>query len=81
MTEAKKRGRPRKYDTDAQRIKAYRFRKNADNQRFDLFINTKASWRLIALSKAWECAPAKVIERLIMEADQRYESILFPDTE
>lgn len=81
MTENKKRGRPRKYETDAQRIKAYRQRKNADSRRLDVFINTNSSWRLMALSSAWECSPAKTIERLIMEADQRYESILFPETE
>ncbi|MFZ5573246.1 MAG: hypothetical protein ACOZF0_22820 [Thermodesulfobacteriota bacterium] len=74
------RGRPKKHETDSARVKAYRNRKNAEGRRLDIFVKAEASWRLTKLAAAWECSKGQVIERLIMEADERYEEILFPET-
>jgi len=76
-----KKGRPRKYDQASERVNAYRKRKLAEGRRLDIFLHSKASWRITALAKAWDCSHGVAIERLIMEADQKYETILFPVTE
>ncbi|MFA7382851.1 MAG: hypothetical protein WC001_05325 [Desulfurivibrionaceae bacterium] len=76
-----KKGRPRKYDQASERVDAYRKRKQAEGRRLDIFLLNQASWRITALAKAWDCSRGAAIERLIMEADQKYESILFPVTE
>jgi len=80
-TEPRKAGRPKKHATAADRVNHYRRQKKAEGQRLDVFICTKASWRLAALAKSWSCSPGKVIERLILEADEKYSDILFPVTE
>ena len=80
MPETKKRGRPRKYEDPNKRIRAFRQRKKSEGRRLDVYISTSASWRLTRLSEAWDCSLAQVIERLILEADQKYEGILFPET-
>ena len=74
------RGRPRKYIDAAERLRAFRERKQAEGRRFDIYVSTKASWRLTKLSKAWRCSRGDAIERLLMEADQRYTGIMFPET-
>lgn len=79
-TETKKRGRPRLHKNDADRIKHYRKQKQAEGRRLDIYIDSQASWRLTAFSKAWGCSMGKVVERLLMEADDRYDDILFPET-
>lgn len=76
----KKPGRPRKHKTAAARIKHYRNQKLAEGRRIDVYIGTQASWRLTALSQAWNCSMSKAIERLLMEADGAYEKTLFPET-
>lgn len=80
--ETKKRGkgRPRKYADNAERVQAFRSRKKADGRRIDAYISTDAGWRLTALSKAWDCSIREVIERLLIESDQKYEDVLFPET-
>jgi hypothetical protein len=72
-------GRPRKYADEAERVQAFRRRKKADGRRIDAYINTKASYRLTVLSKAWDCSIGEVIERLLMESDERYGDIFHPD--
>lgn len=79
MSENKKKGRQRIYANGAEKIRAWR-KKNELN-RFDIYITPSATWRINALAKAWSCTPAKVIERLTMEADSKYENILFPEND
>lgn len=79
-TKKRCRGRPRKYAVDTERVQAFRRRKKSDGRRVDAYIGTGASWRLAALSKAWGCSIGEVIERLLLESDQKYENILFPET-
>lgn len=74
----KKRGRQRIYENGAEKIKAWR-KKNKELNRLDIYISPSASWRITALAKAWSCTPAKAIERLTMEADNKYKDILFPE--
>jgi hypothetical protein len=74
------RGRPRKYANDTERIQAFRDRKQAKGRRFDIYVSSKASWRLTKLAEAWGCSRGDAIDRLLMEADQKYTNILFPET-
>lgn len=76
-----KKGRPRKYDQASERVNAYRKRKLAEGRRLAIFLHSKASWRITALAKVWDCSYGVAIERLIMEAGQKYETILIPVTE
>ena len=74
------RGRPRKGETPAhpaERVQAYRQR-HREKRRLDGYVSSSASWRLTRLAQAWNCSPAAAIERLILEADERYQDILFP---
>ena len=71
-------GRPRKYNNDAIKISIWRKRASLDKRRIELSINHSASWRLEALAQEWDVSRSAVIERLIMEADERYQNILFP---
>jgi hypothetical protein len=80
LPETKKKGRPKKYDQANDRVNDYRKRKQAEGKRLDIFLQSQASWRITALAKAWGCSRGTAIERLIMEADQRYGAILFPET-
>jgi hypothetical protein len=73
----KKRGRPRKHADGAERLR--RFRKE-QHRRLDGYIDSQASWRLNALAAAWGCSRGKVLERLLLEADDKYEDVLFPET-
>lgn len=81
LPETKKKGRPKKYNQASDRVNDYRKRKQAEGKRLDVFLPSQASWRITALAKEWDCSRGAAIERLIMESDQRYESILFPVTE
>jgi hypothetical protein len=47
----------------------------------DGFVNSSASWRLRKLAETWGCSIAGVVERLAIEADEKYKAILFPETE
>lgn len=80
LPETKKKGRPKTHEHDRDRVRDYRRRKKAAGRRLDVFVSSKASWRLTALAKAWDCSLGTAIERLILEADQKYEEILFPET-
>jgi hypothetical protein len=80
VPETKKRGRPRVYDTAVDRVRAYRERQR-ECRRIDGYITPSASWRLTRLSEAWNCSKGKVMERLILEADERYKDVLFPETD
>lgn len=79
--ETKKKGRPKKHEQAKDRVNDYRQRKQSEGRRLDIFVNSQASWRVSALAKAWGCSRGAAIERLILEADQTYENILFPVTE
>jgi hypothetical protein len=73
-------GRPRKYADDAKRVQAFRKRMLEKGRRIDGYVSYSASWRLEKLAKAWGCNMGQVIERLLMEADERYGDVLFPET-
>lgn len=81
LPETKKKGRPKKHNKASDRVNDYRKRKQAEGRRLDIFLPSQASWRIISLAKSWGCSRGAAIERLIMEADQKYEPILFPETE
>lgn len=78
--EKKPRGRPKRHDNAADRTRAYRLRKQEEGRRFDVYLPSSASWRLTGLAAAWNCSKGQAIDRLIMEADERYHDILFPET-
>ena len=75
----KKKGRPKKYQSDAERQQAYRDRQRENHRRLDVHIDSSAAWRLDKLAQAWGCSRGRAIQRLLMEADKPYEKILFPD--
>ena len=75
----KSKGRPRIHLDPQARVKAWR--KKQDGRRLDGFVNSSASWRLRKLAEIWGCSIAGVVERLAIEADERYKTILFPETE
>jgi hypothetical protein len=77
----KRRGRPRKHQDGRDRIRAWRERQKRQGRRLDGYVNDSASWRLKKLATAWGCSLAGVVERLVLEADHKYEYILFPETE
>ncbi len=82
-TEKKKgRGRPRKEATrsNAECVKAFRKRRSKEGWRHDVYISYSAHHRLVSLTKAWGCTPSKAIERLILEAEQEYKDIMFPES-
>ncbi len=59
--------------------KAQAWRKKQEGKRLDGYINNSASWRLKKLSETWGCSLAGAVERLALEADEKYSDILFPD--
>lgn len=77
---AKRPGRPRKHETDKDRIKAFRRRKSLEKSRIDAYVSITAYNRISDLSQAWGCSKSDVIERLVMEASEAYRDILFPET-
>lgn len=77
-TKMKRPGRPRKYEDAQARVMAWR--KKQTGRRLDGYVNSNASWRLTKLANAWGCSIAGVVERLAIEADERYSGILFPET-
>lgn len=80
MEKKKGRGRPRIHADGAERVKSFRKRKQAEGRRLDIYISTSAGWCLTTLAEAWGCSYAKVVERLLLEADQRYGEILFSES-
>lgn len=76
---SKTRGRARIHTDEKAKMQAWR--KKQEGRRLDGYIDNSASWRLQRLSEAWNCSMSSAIERLIMEADNKYNSILFPETE
>ncbi|MDZ7641627.1 MAG: hypothetical protein U5J62_06370 [Desulfurivibrio sp.] len=80
--EEKRRGRPLKHQGGARaRTRAWRDRQKSQGRRLDGYVGDSAAWRLKRLAAAWGCSLAGAVERLALEADDRYESILFPETE
>ncbi len=72
-------GRPRKHKDEKARVRAWR--QKQERRRLDLYVDSSTSWRLDRLAKEWGCTLAAVVERLTMEADEKYEGLLFPETE
>ena len=77
--ETKRPGRPRKHKDQAGKVGAWR--RKQEGRRLDGYVNASASWRLQKLAETWGCSLSAAVERLILEADEKYESILFPETE
>lgn len=75
----KHRGRPRKHQNQQARTRAWRTKQ--EGRRLDGYINSSASWRLKKLADSWGCSLAGAVERLVLEADEKYEEVLFPETE
>jgi len=76
----RQRGRPRKHANDAERVRNYRKRKQAEGRRLDVYISSEAAWRLTRLTRAWKCTPGHAIYRLLLEADNipQYRDIVYP---
>jgi hypothetical protein len=70
-------GRPRKHETDHDRVKAFRKRKDRESCRIDCYVSYGASNRIDSLSKLWNCSKGDTIDRLIMEAAEKYDNTLF----
>ena len=68
----------KKGDCSTLRVQRYRQRKR-EYTRLDVHIQPRASWRLKRLAKAWGVSRARVIDRLLLEADEKYREVLFPD--
>ncbi len=81
MTETTKKGkgRPRIHRDPQDRVKAWR--KKQEGRRLDVYVSPSASWRLHRLAEVWGCSLAGAVERLALEADDKYSDILFPETE
>jgi hypothetical protein len=62
-----------------ERVKRFRQRQKGERTRMEAYLSPKASWRLKKLAAAWNVSRPVAIERLILEADERYQEILFPD--
>ncbi|EKD33689.1 MAG: hypothetical protein ACD_75C02624G0005 [uncultured bacterium] len=78
-TAEKRRGRPRIHQDPQDRMKAWR--QKQEGRRLDGYVSSSASWRLHRLAEVWNCSLSAAVERLALEADERYEEILFPVTE
>jgi hypothetical protein len=80
MTEisSKRKGRPSVHKDSQSRVKAWRGKQ--EGRRLDGYINNSASWRLQKLAKVWGCSLAAAVERLILESDEKYHEVLFPET-
>ncbi len=65
--------------TSTERVKRFRQRQKGERTRMEAYLSPKASWRLKKLAAAWKVSRPAAIERLILEADERYQEILFPD--
>ena len=72
-------GRPRLHKDYKDKVQSWR--KKQTGRRLDGYIGNSASWRLTRLAKTWGCSLAGAVERLVMEADDQYKDILFPETE
>lgn len=73
-------GRVKVFENSGERLKAFRKKKKAEDLRkVEVFISPSASWRLAVLAKAWRVSKSGVVERLLLEADQRYRDIIFED--
>lgn len=76
MTETKRGpGRPRKYPDQRAKIRAWRA--DQTSHRVDLYLQSSAYWRLKKLAEIWDCSLAGAVERLAIEADEKYEDLLF----
>ncbi|MDY0311366.1 MAG: hypothetical protein RBR20_04500 [Desulfobacterales bacterium] len=65
--------------TSTDRVKRFRQRRKGETTRMEAYLSPKASWRLKKLAAAWKVSRPAAIERLILEADERYHETLFPD--
>ena len=65
--------------TSTDRVRRFRQRQRQERTRIDGWITSSASWRLSALAAAWGVSKAGVVDRLLIEADERYRAVLFPE--
>ena len=76
MTEKKRGpGRPRKHADPRSKIRTWR--NDQTSHRVDLYLQSAAHWRLIKLAEIWGCSMAGAVERLAIEADEKYGDLLF----
>ncbi|WP_459947798.1 hypothetical protein [Desulfocastanea catecholica] len=76
MTETKRGpGRPRKHADQRAKTRAWRY--NQEKHRVDLYLHSSAYWRLKKLAGIWGCSLAGAVERLAIEADEKYRDLLF----
>ena len=78
---SKRRGRPRIHTDPQARVKAWRAGKKQEGRRLDGYINDSASWMLRRLAKEWGCSMSAAVERLVLESKEKYDDILFPDSD
>lgn len=72
-------GRVKIHENSTARVAAWRQKQRLKKCRLDGFVNYEASWRLKALADVWGCSRSSVVERLILEADEKYGDLLFPE--
>lgn len=78
-TKEKSVGRPRKHKDERARVSAWR--QKQERRRLDIYVDSSTSWRIDRLANEWGCSLSAVVERLTIEADEKYSNILFPETE
>ena len=66
--------------TSTERGREYRQRQRQDRSRIDGYISASAARRLKDLATAWGISQSAVVERLLMEADDRYWFVFSSDT-
>lgn len=77
----KKRGRPQIHKNAAERSKAWKETKKHEGRRLDLFVSPSVSWRIRKLSKVLGLTMSATVERLLIEACEKYPDQLFEDSE
>jgi hypothetical protein len=78
--ETKGRGRPRKFQTDRQRMQAYRSEQKREGKRVELCLDFTTHRHIKTLARAWGCSLSAVVGRLVVELEMKYEGILYPES-
>ncbi|QFY44195.1 hypothetical protein F6R98_17415 [Candidatus Methylospira mobilis] len=77
--ETKGRGRPRKYQTDNQRMQAYRSNQKREGKRVELCLDFTTHRHIKTLADTWGLSLSDVVARLVKELETKYEDILYPE--
>jgi len=72
-------GRPRKYENNASRMKAYRAAQKRQGKAVLLTLDFTTHRHIKILAKAWKCSASEVIARWGKELEAKYEDILYPE--